>query len=350
MIGVELFSGAGGMSLGATMAGVKVKMAIEIDAAAAKTFNYNHKGAVVINDDIRNVKSINITPAKGEQKVLFGGPPCQGYSRSNKRTRTKQNPNNWLFEEFARIAKLWRPDWIILENVEGVLGTEKGLFLDQIYTKFSRLGYSINYKILNALHYGVPQRRERLFVVGSLHGAQFYFPEPSIKKVITTGEALEDLPILENGHNISEMKYKFLAKAGFSKRMRGSLKVVKNNLVSKNADYVIERYKHIPEGGNWQNIPLNLMDTYFDASRCHSGIYHRLDSNKPSVVIGNYRKSMLIHPWENRGLSVREAARLQSFPDWFEFSGMLGDQQQQVGNAVPPLLAEAIFGKLKKDH
>jgi DNA (cytosine-5)-methyltransferase 1 len=130
--------------------------------------------------------------------------------------------------------------------------------------------------------------------------------------------------------------------------MRNNQSGCLNHLVTRNSELVIERYKYIPQGGNWEHIPEHLMKNYKDKSRCHTGIYRRLDNNKPSVVIGNYRKNMLIHPTQNRGLSVREAARLQSFPDSFVFKGSIGFQQQQVGNAVPPLLAKALFSSILK--
>lgn len=343
MIGVELFSGAGGMSIGAELSGVEIKMGIELDKYASETFAYNHSNATIINNDIRNVESINIKTKL--PKILFGGPPCQGFSKSNKRTRHRENPKNWLFEEFARLSEQWKPDWIVLENVQGLVSTEGGIFLEQILERFKKIGYTLSYKVLNAKDYGVPQKRERLFIIGSLHNIEYKFPEPE-KKIITVKDALIDLPDLLNGNTKDVCSYKDETSSFYTQQLRNNLTECTNNLVSKNNDLVINRYKYIPQGGNWKDIPETLMKTYTDHTRCHSGIYHRLSEKEPSVVIGNYRKNMLIHPWQDRGLSVREAARLQSFPDSFIFKGFLGNQQQQVGNAVPPLLAKAIFKKL----
>jgi DNA (cytosine-5)-methyltransferase 1 len=348
MIGVELFSGAGGMSVGAILAGIDTQMAVEIDPFAASTFAHNHKNAKVIQADIRSIKSIDLK-SKKESTILFGGPPCQGFSKSNLRTRNSENENNWLFKEYIRLVKQWRPDWVVLENVYGILGTEGGFFIEQILNSFKKLGYNVSYKVLNAKDFGVPQNRERVFIVGNLHNSNYTFPKPNGTKMITVKEALHDLPNLQNGEKSVWKKYKSPALYTYTKKMRGSLKESTNHNVSLNTQVVVHRYKHIPQGGNWQDIPERLIkNTYTDHSRCHTGIYHRLDENEPSVVIGNYRKNMLIHPWEDRGLSVREAARLQSFPDWFEFKGFLGNQQQQVGNAVPPLLAKAVFKEILK--
>lgn len=230
--------------------------------------------------------------------------------------------------------------------MQGLLGTEGGVFLEQILKQFKRIGYTTSYKVLNARDFGVPQNRERLFIVGSLDGIEFSFPEKISKRPLTVRQAISDLPFLKNGNSIDELEYRTNVCSKYAQEMRDNLEVSKNHGVSKNTKMVLKRYDHIPQGGNWQNIPKRLMKSYTDASRCHSGIYHRLDENKESVVIGNYRKNMLIHPEENRGLSVREAARLQSFPDSFVFKGALGDQQQQVGNAVPPNLAKAVFEKI----
>ena len=208
------------------------------------------------------------------------------------------------------------------------------------------MGYKTSHFVLNSVNYGVPQKRNRLFVVASLHGIELSQPDPSVDAPVTVAEAFLDLPNLENGESAPEKKYKAKAKSHYSNLIRGDQETCFNNFVTKNAKHVIERYKHIPQGGNWENIPKRLMKNYADASRCHTGIYRRLNEDEPSVVIGNYRKNMLVHPWENRGLSVREAARLQSFPDWFKFEGSIGSQQQQVGNAVPPLMAKQLFSTI----
>ncbi len=344
MIGIELFSGAGGMSLGAMLAGIDTKLAVEINHYAANTFISNIKNPTLVIDDIRNIKEFNIK--KKESKILFGGPPCQGFSSSNQKTRTVENQKNWLFKEFIRCAKLIMPDWIVIENVRGLVEMQKGFFLEEIFEDLNKLGYTINCKVLNAADYGVPQKRERVFIIGSLHGIAFSFPSPLNGGYISVKDAIYDLPELSNGCLEYKMNYRFSPISNYSKKMRGKKKKSINNYVTKNSDLVVKRYTHIPQGGNWQNIPEKLMSNYKDHTRCHHGIYRRLSENEPSVVIGNYRKNMLIHPTQNRGLSVREAARLQSFPDWFEFKGTPTSQQQQVGDAVPPLLAQAVFTRI----
>lgn len=149
---------------------------------------------------------------------------------------------------------------------------------------------------------------------------------------------------------LNEAPYKLpLHKASnYARQMREGSKIATQNYVSRNNDLVIERYKYIGQGQNWRAIPDFLMKNYADKGRCHSGIYRRLIANQPSVVISNYRKSMLIHPYQDRGISVREAARLQSFPDSFYFEGPISHIQQQIGNAVPPLLAKAVFDQIIK--
>lgn len=346
MIGIEIFSGPGGMGLGAKYAGINVALAVEKNPFAAQTYLNNHIETTVVVDDIQNIKEFRYDK-KGEQTILFGGPPCQGYSKSNRKTRSSENPKNWLFLEFMRTISFVNPDWVVIENVPGLKGMDNGFFLEKICDDLHILGYTPNFKILNAANFGVPQKRDRIFIVASRNGVAFEFPTGEyINNHVTVSDALIDLPILENGTKEASLKYKSKPKSEYGKLLRGNLSKVTQNYVSKNSELVINRYKHIKQGSNWVDIPIELMSNYKDHTRCHHGIYRRLKEDEPAFVIANYRKSMLIHPTENRGLSVREAARLQSFPDTYNFFGSLDQKQQQVGNAVPPLLAKAVFEKI----
>lgn len=348
MQGIDLFSGAGGMSIGAESSGISVRYAVEADPYAAATFTHNHQGTLLIQRDIRKVTACDFSLiSRDEQLVLFGGPPCQGFSTSNQKNRDFDNLNNWLFRDYLRLVKSVHPDWIVFENVKGLIETENGYFLEAVLAGFKKLGYRTNHFVLNSADFGVPQFRNRLFIVGNLNGTSVSRPPPIVKTHVTVAQAIRDLPII--GSELAgpqERPYSKIARTNYAKLMRADLTKCHNNLVTRNSSQVVQRYAHIPQGGNWENIPLELMENYADVTRCHTGIYRRLREDKPSVVIGNYRKNMLIHPWEDRGLSVREAARLQSFPDHFRFHGSIGFQQQQVGNAVPPLLAKAVFKKI----
>jgi DNA (cytosine-5)-methyltransferase 1 len=344
MQAIDLFAGAGGMSIGALWSGVDVACAVEKEPNAAETYRINHPDTVLIKRDIRKVMADDMPPLdRTKPLIIFGGPPCQGFSTSNQQTRNSSNPDNWLFIEYIRLVRELRPDWIIFENVKGLLETEKGFFLDAVMSRFKKIGYYPSSFILNAVDYGVPQHRNRLFVIGSLHGLEIPPPPRTCKQAVSVGEAIDDLPELENGASHDDLPYAGPAHSPYAEQMREDLSSCGNHLVTKNAAHIVERYLHIPPGGNWENIPEELMRNYTDRTRCHTGIYHRLRSDIPSIVVGNYRKNMLIHPCQHRGLSVREAARLQSFPDSYRFAGSIGFQQQQVGNAVPPLLAKAVF-------
>lgn len=342
MNAIDIFSGAGGMSTGAELAGINIEFAVEYNKAAAETFKSNHPEAEVRCDDIRDV---SVPDEIRNPFILFGGPPCQGFSISNTKTRNLKNENNSLFKEFIRFVREANPRWFVFENVEGFVSFHNGKILKELKKEFQDLGYNVSHSVLTASDYGVPQNRNRFFMIGNRLGIDFTFPEKN-KKRVTVKQAINDLPIIQNGDSFDELPYRKGRKSKYAKTMSNGSKVATQNYVSRNRDYVLERYKHIPKGKNWQAIPKELMSNYADLSNCHSGIYKRLDDKKPSVVIANYRKNMLIHPYQDRGLSVREAARLQSFPDNFEFKGSLMHMQQQIGNAVPPLLAKAIFEQI----
>lgn len=349
MIGIDLFAGAGGMSLGASMAGISVEFAVELDRFAGKTYSRNHPQTELYRGDIRNLtrKRLRRWIPKKNRVVVFGGPPCQGFSWSNARTRNLDNDENWLFEEFLRVVKIVKPAWVVFENVQGIVDTASGEFRRQVTSGIEGCGYKVWTALLNAVHFGVPQDRTRFFLVGSRTRPGFRFPRRRMKP-ITVYEAIHDLPRLENGASQCWKPYGRATPSAYARHLRQQTGCC-NHLVTSNAPFVLKRYAFVPQGGNWENIPARLMRNYADRSRCHTGIYHRLTAKAPSVVIGNFRKNMLIHPTQNRGLSVREAARMQSFPDWYTFVGSIGFQQQQVGNAVPPHLAAAVFRALLRN-
>jgi DNA (cytosine-5)-methyltransferase 1 len=344
MIGIDLFAGAGGMSVGAAAAGIETRVAVEFDRDAAATYARNHPDVQIHADDIRRFVGLPYAHLP-RPLVVYGGPPCQGFSTSNQRTRNAENPRNWLFREFIRVVQETEPEWVVIENVSGMLQTEDGMFIEAIRTNLEDLDYTVSVQLLNAAEFGVPQRRNRLFFIGSRQGHSITVAVPGGEEV-TVWDAIGDLPILENGASESRLPYPDSVPSAYATTMRGELEDCANHLVTRNAPFVLARYPHVPQGGNWEHIPAELMDNYKDRTGCHTGIYHRLSATEPAKVIANFRKNMLIHPLQHRGLSVREAARLQSFPDWFEFVGSIGFQQQQVGNAVPPLLAASVFSAI----
>ena len=334
------------MSLGAELSGINVVCAVEADPNAAATFRQNHPKTTVLNAPIQSINILPIQKRRG-RLILFGGPPCQGFSTSNQRTRSSKNPLNWLFEHYMRFVRQLSPEWVVFENVTGMATTEGGRFIDEVLLSFDKAGYETSMFTLNAVQFGIPQKRSRLFIVASREGINIAPPTPS-REIVTVREAIGDLPVLRNGASFDELPYRCAPLSKYARELRGRLTSTANHLVSRNAPIIVDRYQFIPQGGNWSDIPARYMKSYADRERCHTGIYHRLHYRKPSVVIGNFRKNMLIHPTQDRGLSVREAARLQSFPDSFRFCGSIGFQQQQVGNAVPPLLARAVFGAIEK--
>jgi len=364
-LAIDLFAGAGGMSLGFKGAGFHIVQAVECDPHAAETYQRNHPETDVIISSIEKIDPnkcmarLGIRP--GDLSVLIGGPPCQGFSESNRRTRSLTNPRNHLYKEFIRFLAAFQPAWFVMENVAGLKTLAKASILKRIIKDCRKLGYAVESDVLNAAEYGVPQVRRRLFIVGNKIGIHFEFPTsthgPGLKPSVTVRAAIGDLPRLANGSSKDYLLYplpkKRLSKSRLTRyqsEMRayvGKSNKVQGNLVTKSADKIIRRYKHIKSGQNWEVIPSRLMDNYEDTARCHTGIYHRLVWNEPSKVIGNFRKNMLIHPRQHRGLSIREAARLQSFPDDYVFLGSIGFQQQQVADAVPPLLAEAVAVAVK---
>jgi DNA (cytosine-5)-methyltransferase 1 len=352
-IAIDLFAGAGGLSLGLSEAGFKVVAGVENDRDCMATLRTNNGKMKVIQSDIQQLSSSDLLKNAGvnksDIKLIVGGPPCQGFSVSNKRNRDMNNPINVLYREFFRIVADLRPRMFLLENVEGICTIGEGAILHDILELGKKINYFVRCISARAEYVGVPQKRKRVFFVGSSDSDPF-IPEPEPNLPTTVRKAIDDLPHLENGNTVDSLEYSRNANlSNYQKMMRGNnVDRVSNNLVTRNGKLVLTRYSYIPQGGNWQNIPKSLMSNYKNLSNCHRWIYYRLKWDEPSIVISNYRKNMLIHPEQNRGLSVREAARIQSFPDQYLFIGKLGSQQQQIANAVPPLLARWIGVHLMK--
>jgi DNA (cytosine-5)-methyltransferase 1 len=355
LIAIDIFAGAGGLSLGFEKAGFDVIYAIEKDKYAAETYKKNrrNKRLVIEAKDINEISPREVLQKtrlrKGEVDVIIGGPPCQGFSASNKRTRNMDNPRNHLVFRFIEFVQDIKPKWFVMENVGGLDSFDDGNLKKQLIDMFASIGYSTESFIINAVDFGVPQNRNRIFFIGNNVGNSMDFvtaiTTERINNTITVYDAISDLPSLENGHNISIMKYKDSEKklSSYQKLLRKGMNgKVSNNLVSKSSELAIKRYVNIRQGENLIALAKRrpeLASNYTNIANCHHWIYLRLSWERPSVTLNNFRKNMLIHPTEDRGLSVREAARLQSFPDRYVFYGPLGFQQQQVANAVPPLLS-----------
>ena len=209
LIGIDLFAGAGGMSLGATNAGIAVTLAVESDSHAVQTYAANHPHTRLFAHDIRTLRSHTLRRWKAfsDRLIVFGGPPCQGFSWSNVRTRNTSNATNWLFREFLRVVRFLNPAWVVFENVQGLVNTARGQFLQEIRTALQN-GYALHQELLNAVDYGVPQSRTRFFLVCSRHNRhQFRFPTLPHRPLITVDEAIRDLPPLLNGNTTSLLRY-----------------------------------------------------------------------------------------------------------------------------------------------
>lgn len=340
------------MSEGLQASGFDVAAAVDFNHAAALTFQKNHKKTKFIEADISQLevkdflKRTELTCS--DINLIAGGPPCQGFSMANGRTRTKDNPKNYLVYHFVRFVKEIKPPIFLMENVLGFTWIDKGNFLRELNEQFIELGYQINVITLNAADYGVPQRRIRVFLIGSKNGGQFkeprktHGPETSNPYVTVREAIIGDLPSIEEAPGYEVCDYVGEPMSKYQEKIRSKAKKVRNHIITKNNEEVRQRKSMVPPGGNWKDVP----PAFCQIKVVLSCVYKRLDPDQPSVTVSNYRKSMIIHPYEHRGLSVREAARIQSFRDNYKFLSSISLMQQQVGDAVPPLLAKRVGKRL----
>ena len=380
-LAVDLFAGAGGLSYGLEMAGFDVVYANEISPEYSSTLRNNHPKAEISVDDIRNVDPAKIrrglSIAKKELTLLAGGPPCQGFS-VNAPLRSTEDERNNLFLDYLRFVREFQPQAVLIENVPGMVSFNGGETVKAILDSLSALDYTATVKILYAPHYGVPQMRWRTFFLATRLGFDplSLFPLPthsalgrsnftsrydgrsllllekdsarrSLHKMTTVGDALTDLPSIPNGGGLVECEYLTPPISDFQVEIRDDNAVAWNHVCAGLGPANLQRLPHIPPGGSWRDIPHDLLPAGMKRARRsdHTKRYGRLSLEGIASTIltkcdphwGTY-----IHPLEDRIISVREAARLQSFPDRVRFAGSLIDQYKQVGNAVPPLLAKAI--------
>ena len=345
---VDLFSGVGGLSYGFMQAGCKVIVANEIDSDIAFAYTKNHPETKMINEDITKLYIDKVFGEyKGEIDVVIGGPPCQGFSQKGSR-KTIHDERNFLFRYYYNVVKYLRPKYFLMENVPNLLTAEKGLFRSEIEKLFSEIGYSLDSRILNAAEFGVPQNRRRAFILGKLGRNNLKLPVGSVKRV-TINDAIGDLAFLESGEGNEQQEYKYEPNSEYQRKIRDNMNVLHNHISTKHSKAAIDKLKMIPVGMGKEVLPKNLL-----TKSIYSGTWSRMINNEQSVTITTRfdtpSSGRFTHPILNRCITVREAARIQSFPDSFIFYGKKSSQMKQVGNAVPPLLGKAIAEVIIKDE
>lgn len=321
---IDLFSGSGGFSVGFQRHGFKNIFSIDCNRGFCRTYKRNFPDHVLIEKDICNLdkNEIKSLVGKNEVDVIIGGPPCQGFSIAGNIGRKFINDErNHLFKEFVRVVSIVKPKFFVMENVARLYTHNHGRTKDEIIDSFKKIGYRVDCKILNAADYGVPQIRKRVIFIGTKTKKVILFPNKKFGKYVTVREALDDLPPLESGEKDN---------------------AIPNHQAMNHSAQMLKKMSYVSNGGNRMDIPLNLRPKTGDARK-----YIRYNSDKPSITItGDMRK--VFHYVQNRALSVRELARLQSYDDSFIFEDNVISQQQQVGNSVPPLMAAAIAKIIKK--
>lgn len=351
---IDLFCGAGGLSEGLRQAGFEILAGNDIDPHAGATFASTHPNAKFIPGSIYDLSSkdfLNATGLRiGELDCLAGGPPCQGYSVNNHQ-RGMHDVRSHLFKEYLRIVKGLMPKWLVMENVTGIMSAGEGAAFQAVLAGIRGLGYEVEAKTLRAEDYGVPQERRRVVFIGNSVGAPILWPEKThgegLKPFTTIKDALSDLPVLANGEDRGITKYRTRATSDFQERLRQGSRAVHNHSASKLGAINIERLQHIPQGGSWRDVPYDLLPAGMQRAKRsdHTKRYGRMRWDGLSCTVltkCDIHWGAYIHPDQDRSITVREAARIQSFPDWFHFTGPRTEQFVQVGNAVPPILGKCI--------
>ena len=337
---IDLFCGCGGLSKGFLDAGYNVLVGVDNNQPALNTFELNHKGGVGLNADLSKQETFDkIKELAGTNSidVIIAGPPCQGFSVTG--PRNFDDPRNKLYLAVIEIVKQYKPKGFVIENVPGMAMLYDGQIKDEILKRFRALGYNIECKILCAADYGVPQTRKRLVFMGVRSDiGNPRFPEPilSPENYVTCRDAIDDLPSLVDDIGQEESNYSQPPRTEYQKKMRGNCNVLHNHVGTRHTKLVIDTIALVPEGGNYKDLP----NGWGESRKFHEA-WTRYDGNKPSRTIDTGHRNHFHYQW-NRVPTIREDARLQSFPDDFVFTGTKTQQNRQVGNAVPPLLGYAL--------
>lgn len=364
---IDLFSGCGGMSLGFKWAGFNTLLASDMDENCKKTFTYNFPNVPFVCDDLTNLKKEDFKNyITSEVDVIIGGPPCQGFSLANKRRNTiSEDPRNNLFYEFVKTINWYNPKAFVMENVKGLLSMKSGQVIKQIINEFEHAGecgYHVKYEVLKASDFGVPQSRERVIIIGFRKdlGLNPEFPTKKYSEAVTVNQAISDLPVIKACEGIEIQDYRLEPQNAYQDFMRKKSNKVYNHIAMRHTKRLIERFKAIKNGEGL----LDVWETHGAVQRGNptkkskikfSQNNQRLHGDKPAPTIAASFQSNFIHPTLHRNFTAREGARLQSFPDDFVFIGMRTkmswekglSQYQQIGNAVPPLMAYEIALKVK---
>lgn len=347
LVVADLFAGVGGLSQGFISKGFEVEFAIEYDKEIARSYKLNHEKTTVYNEDISEVNFNKLKLSHPKIDVIVGGPPCQGFSQKGKRL-SKNDTRNYYFRKFIEAVKFFKPTYVVLENVPNIFTTANGFFKNEIIQRFEDLGYIVNSKVLNASEFGIPQNRKRAFFIGSSNGRLVEFPSPQSHK-ISVKDAIYDLPFIGSGEGEDFFEYDKRPNSDYQKKLRNGSKGIFNHKSTKHSEIAIERMKLIPKGKGKEVLPPEHR-----TKSIYSGTWSRLLEDDIAATITTRfdtpSSGLFTHPVLNRCLTVREAARIQSFSDNFIFYGSKTIQMKQVGNAVPPMLAAEIASVILKDY